>query len=161
MGFPGGSVVKNLPTNTADAGSIPGCRRSPGKGNGNQLQYFCLGNPMDSGAWWATVHRVMKEWVAKQQQQRQELPLTAPVPVQCLEPSRCLICVCWVNLKNYKPLRQFGNNIEQCRTAQAPTISKSALSLKWWTSLVVHWLRLLAGELRCCLPPGVAPSIKG
>jgi len=39
-----------------DAGSIPGSGRSPGEGNGNPLQYSCLGNPMDRGAWWATVH---------------------------------------------------------------------------------------------------------
>ena len=62
-GFPGGSVVKNLPANagdTADVGLIPGMGRSPGGGNGNPLQYSCLGNPMDRGAWWATVHEVAK-----------------------------------------------------------------------------------------------------
>ena len=54
-GFPGGVVVKNLPANTGDArdmGSIPGSGRSPGVGNGNPLQYSCLVNPMDRGAWW-------------------------------------------------------------------------------------------------------------
>ena len=59
--FPGGAVVKNLPTNAGDArhvSSIPTSRRSPGVGNGNPLQYSCLGNPMDRGAWWATVHGV-------------------------------------------------------------------------------------------------------
>ena len=63
MGFPGGSVVKNLPANagdTGDLGSIPGSGRSPGKGNGNLLQDSCLGNPMDRGAWQATVHGVVK-----------------------------------------------------------------------------------------------------
>ena len=58
-GFPGSSVVKNLPANardTGDAGSIPGSERSPGVGNGNPLQYCCLGNPMDRG----TVHGVTK-----------------------------------------------------------------------------------------------------
>ena len=53
-GFPGGSVVKNLPVNagdTGDAGSILELRRCPGGGNGNPLQYSCLGNPMDRGAW--------------------------------------------------------------------------------------------------------------
>ena len=44
----------------ADVGSIPGLGRSPGEGNGNSLQYSCLGNPMDRGAWWATVHGVAK-----------------------------------------------------------------------------------------------------
>ena len=56
LGFPGGSLVKNLPANAGDAGSIPGLGRSPGEGNGNPLQYPCLENPMDRGAWRATVH---------------------------------------------------------------------------------------------------------
>ena len=59
-GFPGGSVVKNLLANAGDAGSIPGSGRSPGEGNGNPLQYSCLGNPMDRGAWRATDHGVAK-----------------------------------------------------------------------------------------------------
>ena len=59
--FPDGLVVKNLPANEGDAGWIPGSRRSPGGGNGNPLQYSCLGNPMDRGAWQATSHGVAKE----------------------------------------------------------------------------------------------------
>ena len=51
MGFPGGTVVKNPPVNTADAGSTPELERSPGVGNGNPLQHSCLGNPMDRDAW--------------------------------------------------------------------------------------------------------------
>ena len=58
---PGGSVVKNPPANAGHAGSIPGLGRSPGAGNGNPLQYSCLGNPMDRGAWQAIIHRVAKE----------------------------------------------------------------------------------------------------
>ena len=59
MGFPGGSVVKkNPPANAGDMGSIPGLGRSLGEGNGNPLQYSCMGNPMDRGAWWALVHGV-------------------------------------------------------------------------------------------------------
>ena len=46
--------VKNPPANAGDVGSISGSGRAPGKGNGNPLQYSCLGNPMDRGAWWAT-----------------------------------------------------------------------------------------------------------
>ena len=56
QGFPGGSVVKNPPANTGDVGLIPGSGRSFGRGNGNPLQYSCLGNPMDKGAWPAVVH---------------------------------------------------------------------------------------------------------
>ena len=62
-GFPGGSVVKNPPANAGDAGdtgSIPGSGRFPRGGNGNPLQQSCLENPMDRGAWWATVHGVAK-----------------------------------------------------------------------------------------------------
>ena len=59
-GFPGGSMVKNLPANAGDAGSIPGLGRSPEEGNGIPLQYSCLGNPMDKVAWKATVHGVKK-----------------------------------------------------------------------------------------------------
>ena len=62
MVFPGGSVVKNPPANARDADSIPGWGRSPGVGHDNPLQYSCLGNPMDRGAWWATVHGVAKSW---------------------------------------------------------------------------------------------------
>ena len=57
-GFPGGSVVKNLPANAGDMGSIPGLGRSLGGGNGNPLQYSCLENPTDRGAWKATFHGV-------------------------------------------------------------------------------------------------------
>ena len=63
LGFPGGTLVKNLPANagdTGDVGLIPGSRRSPIEGNDNPLQYSFLGNPMDRGAWWATVHGVTK-----------------------------------------------------------------------------------------------------
>ena len=59
LGFPGTSVVKNLPAtagNLRDKGLIPGLGRSPGGGHGNPLQYSCLENPMDRGAWWAAVH---------------------------------------------------------------------------------------------------------
>ena len=60
---PGGSVVKNLPAkagDTRDVGSIPGSGRSLGGGNGNPVQYSCLENSMDRGAWWATVYGVTK-----------------------------------------------------------------------------------------------------
>ena len=53
--------MKNPPANAGDMDSIPGLGRFPGGGNGNPLQYSCLKNPMDRGAWWATVHRVTKE----------------------------------------------------------------------------------------------------
>ena len=57
-GFRSGPVGKESAYNTGDLGLIPGSGRSPGEGNGNPLQYSCLGNPMDRGAWQATVHGV-------------------------------------------------------------------------------------------------------
>ena len=60
MGFPGGSVIKYVSANAGAAGSIPGSGVSPGGGNGNPLQYYCPENPMDRGAWCATVPAVAK-----------------------------------------------------------------------------------------------------
>ena len=77
MGFPGGSVIKNLLVNACNTGgmhSVPGSGKHPGEGFGDPLQYSCLGNPMNRGAWWARVHGVAKSWtllVAK------PLPLSA------------------------------------------------------------------------------------
>ena len=68
MGSPGGSVVNNLSANAGDVGSIPGSGRSPGEENGNPLQYSCLENPRDRGAWQAAVHgveRVVHDLAAK------------------------------------------------------------------------------------------------
>ena len=63
VGFPRGTVIKNLPANagdTGDVGLIPGSERSPREGNGYPFQYSCLENPLDRGAWQATVHGVSK-----------------------------------------------------------------------------------------------------
>ena len=60
QGFPGSSDGKASAYNAEDLGSIPMSGRSPGEGNGNPLQYSCLENPVDRGAWWAAAHRVTK-----------------------------------------------------------------------------------------------------
>ena len=66
--FPGDTVQKNLLANAGGVSSIPGSGRSPREGNGNPLQYSCLGNPMDRGAWWTTVYGVAEldttEWLS-------------------------------------------------------------------------------------------------
>ena len=62
-GFPDGPEIKNLLVNAGDEGLIPGWGRSPGEGNGNPLQYSCLGNHMNRGAWGSTVHGVAKSWM--------------------------------------------------------------------------------------------------
>ena len=58
--IPGGSEVKASACNAGDLGSIPGSGKSPGEGNGNRVQYSCLGNRMDAGVWWPKVYRVAK-----------------------------------------------------------------------------------------------------
>ena len=65
----GAQLVKNPPANAGDArdlSSIPGSGRSPGEGNSNPLQYSCLENSIDRGAWWATVHGVAKSYIFTQ-----------------------------------------------------------------------------------------------
>ena len=62
MGFLGGLDGKESACNAGNTGSIPESGRSPGEGNGYPLQYSCLENSMDRGAWWATVHGVAKSW---------------------------------------------------------------------------------------------------
>ena len=63
VGFPGGSVSKESVYNARDLSLIPGLERSPGGGHGNPLQYSCLQNPMDRGAWQAMIHGVTKSWI--------------------------------------------------------------------------------------------------
>ena len=71
-GLPGGSVVKDPPANLGDSGSIPGSGRSPGEWNGNPLQYPCLGNLMDRGAWPATICGAAKSQTQLTKQQQME-----------------------------------------------------------------------------------------
>ena len=63
LGFPGGLEGKEYACNAVDMGLIPGFGKSPGEGNGNPLQYSCLENPRDRGAWRTTVHGVAKSWM--------------------------------------------------------------------------------------------------
>ena len=63
VGFPCGSVVKNSTANSGKVGSVAGLGRFPGGGNHNPLQYSCVGNPMDRGDWWATVHGIAKSQI--------------------------------------------------------------------------------------------------
>ena len=72
MGFPGGSDSKDSACNAGDPGLIPGLGRFPGEGNGNPLQYSCLENPRDRGAWWAT----NSPWGYKQSDMSERLTLS-------------------------------------------------------------------------------------
>ena len=91
MGFPGDSVVKNLPANAGDeeeTGSVPGSGRYPGEENGNSLQYSCLRNTMNRAAWQATVHwghkRVGDDLTTKQQLAMTSIFSCASWPPVCL-----------------------------------------------------------------------------
>ena len=74
-GFADGSDSKESACNAGDPGSIPVSGRSPGEGNGNPLQYSCLKNPMDRGAWWVTVHGVAKSWTQRSNFKKEQLVL--------------------------------------------------------------------------------------
>ena len=79
MGFPGGSDGKESTCNAGDLSLIPESRRSPGEGNGNPLQYSCLENSRDRGAWQATVHglqRVRHDWATNTTSTIKERPIT-------------------------------------------------------------------------------------
>ena len=97
--FPrGGAVVKHPPANAGDTGLIPGSGGSLGEGNGNPLQYFWQGNPMDRGAWWATVYGVAKIWTWR---------LSTPSPPNAensqLTPGQTgitLLLICWYTTWN-------------------------------------------------------------
>ena len=91
-GFPGGAVVKNLPANAGDSGLILRSGRSLGEGNGNPLQYSCLENCMNRGAWWATVHGVAKSrtWLSNWAH--------TPVVIVCLILWRSLVFFCQILL---------------------------------------------------------------
>ena len=90
LGFPAGWMVKNPPANAGDAGDpglIPGSGRSPGGGNDNSLQYSCLENSTDRGAWWATVHRVGKSqtWLSTPTHiHSQNMSVSSVMPVKIL-----------------------------------------------------------------------------
>ena len=74
-GFSVGSIMKNLLANAGNTGSIPGSGRSPGEGNGNSLQWSCWDDPMDRGAWWATVYRMAKELDTTKQLNNETTPI--------------------------------------------------------------------------------------
>jgi len=77
-------MVKNPPPSSGDMSLIPGSRRSPGEGNGNPLPYSCLGNPMDRGAWWATVRGVTKESDTTYQHKNSNKEVPHMIRKQCI-----------------------------------------------------------------------------
>ena len=96
VGFPGGAVVKKPPTSAEDLDLIPGSGRAPGGGNGYPLQYSCLENPMDRGAWWVPGHGV-----AKSRTQLKQLSIHSIQLLNLLGPSRRPKPLPWILLSPF------------------------------------------------------------
>ena len=93
VGFPGGSVVKNLPANAGDLGSIPGSGRSPGEGNGNPVQVVLPGKSHGQRSLAATVHRIAKELDVTYQLKNKTSQLTFHVAFISVLPFLCIGCI--------------------------------------------------------------------
>ena len=104
LGFPGGSEVKNPPINSGDMRLIPGSGRSPGEGNGNPLQYSCLGNPMDRGAWTEEPGRLQSTGSHRVGQQQQVKTEIGPVFLYNIE------MVCHLPFALFPSFRYFSLN---------------------------------------------------
>ena len=120
-GFPGDAVVKSPPASTGDArdsSSSPGLGGSPGEGNGSPLQYSCLENPMDRGAWWATVHGVAKN------QPRLSMPCHAKYALDSVLRTPHVVLV-----------RVFQRNLNFCRKGDPFRGFKGGSCLTFWNEL--------------------------
>ena len=93
----GGSVVKNTSADAGDVGWIPGSGRSLGEENGNLLHYSCLGNPMDKGVWWATLHGIAKSWTRLSDKhfhfQREFITCQSLLKMKALKITMFMICL--------------------------------------------------------------------
>ena len=87
QGFPGGSVLKSPPANSGDVGSVLGSGRTPGGGHGNPLQYSCLENPLDRGAWRAMVHGAARSRTRREAERRQGNGALTEFVAQALNPA--------------------------------------------------------------------------
>ena len=99
-GLPDGSVVKNLLASAGNAALISGLEKSPGEGNGNPLQYSCLGNPMDRGAWWAAAHGVSESDPTEHTCTLEKMPSSGKTSwgLGQVSPQRSLLCLFCVEL---------------------------------------------------------------
>ena len=128
LGFPGCSMVKESSCNAGDTGDglIPGSGRSSGGGHGNPLQYSCLENPMDRGAWRATVHRVAKSWTWLKR-------LSMHTRISCLGEENVLISSLWHGQRKFLHLWTNGAPCEVselCCTPQG-TLFSAELGLRY------------------------------
>ena len=139
-GFPGGSVVKNPPANARDASLIPGWKRSPGEENGNPLQYSCLGNPMDRGAWWAKVHGVAKSQARLSTHARTQTNIFKSFQISAKSKGASEenppVLICW-SFSDYSPPQRVLSRSVASDSFEAPGSSVHGISqariLKWVT----------------------------
>ena len=143
-------VVKNPPDNAGDvkdAGSIPGWGRSPGEGNEFSLQYSCLENPMDRGAWWATVHSVTKSWTRLKWLSTQS-SVPGSICSHFLEASsQTCGSLLWTPGGGFvKPLQYSCLENPMDRGAWRATVHSVAKSRTWLKGLCTHMLWLQYGH---------------
>ena len=133
-----GAVVKNLPANAGHLGLIPGWGRFPGRGNGNPLQYFCLENPVDSGACQATVHRIEKNraWLSTHKCIVGKINYETPARLSKSNP--------WAQDKTQKPVVQQAPRV----VLPAPKIYK-----QWLDQGVTEWFWIKQTMLGILAPP--------
>ena len=144
MGFSGSTVVKNLPANAEDLKSIPGLGRSPGEGDGNPIQYSCLGNPMDRGAWRASVHEV-----AKSQKQQSTHSLNSSVPGTSTGDNKALRIL--ILYYGFDALQEFFISrilIDLGRSLNVVWIQHS--TSVWMLTEVALWILLISAEDFAC-----------
>ena len=142
MGFPGGLVVENMSANAGDireASAIPGSRRSPGGRHGNSLQYSCLENPTDKGAWWATVHRVAK----------------SRTQLKWLRTAQHSTGMYLIEMYSYVYTRHVHRNISspKLRTTQLPNNKKME---KWIVGIFIWWYTWEQSQHNVLLPTQAA-----
>ena len=157
VGFPGGSEVKASASNAGDLGSIPGLRRSPGEGNDNPLQYSCLENPVDGGAWWVTIHGVTKSrtWLSdftftlrgwsgcysslSAQGGRASMGTLEPWPARTPE-SRVL------------------RGLLECPWRELAVVRSGELTLNYWISS--YWRCRVRGRMNYCISKGLCNKVR-
>ena len=132
MGFPGGSDGKESACNAEDAGLIPGLGRSPGEGNGNSLQYSCLENPMDRGAWRAAAHVVMKSGTRLTLSPTMRAPPSQPEDLPKTSSSNTTTP--WIRVSRYESGRGRGNHKH---TLTSPSITQWTVILLFASSSIL------------------------
>ena len=150
-------MMKNLPANAGDPGLIPGSERSPGEGNGNPLQYSCLENPIDRGAWWATVRGVTELDKTKRLTNQLIICLRPVFPsVSSLKERKKVLSCLLMNLGSFPHGSHSKQSASQCRRLRFdPWVRKIPWRREWQpTPGFLPWKSHRWRSLVCCSPWG-------